>query len=173
MSKKNLIEEELWDHYSGLLNPSWYECKKELKDSDLCNINSNNETPPDLVVWNKDTGYDANIKNYPTSLSAPKFELPNVGLVKTEASKKMIDVFNKEKDDIVAMIHQLQNEYTNSIMVWESKMSFEPIVGHTYYLYDFNGINTLSLLSPNDWDKSDKLIGSFTLNFDRKWIKCK
>lgn len=30
----NLIEEDLWDHYSGLPNPSWYEYKKELKDEE-------------------------------------------------------------------------------------------------------------------------------------------
>jgi hypothetical protein len=28
MSKVDLIEEELWDHYSGLPNPAWYQFKK-------------------------------------------------------------------------------------------------------------------------------------------------
>ena len=32
MSDVNLIEEELWDHYSGLPNPLWYKYKKELED---------------------------------------------------------------------------------------------------------------------------------------------
>lgn len=34
MSKIDLIEEDLWDHYSGLPNPAWYEYKKELKDEE-------------------------------------------------------------------------------------------------------------------------------------------
>jgi hypothetical protein len=34
MSKVDLIEEELWDHYSGLPNPSWYQFKKELSDEE-------------------------------------------------------------------------------------------------------------------------------------------
>jgi hypothetical protein len=28
----DLIEEELWDHYSGLPNPMWYQKVKEDKD---------------------------------------------------------------------------------------------------------------------------------------------
>ena len=34
MNKVDLIEEELWDHYSGLPNPSWYQYKKELIDEE-------------------------------------------------------------------------------------------------------------------------------------------
>jgi hypothetical protein len=56
-------------------------------------------------------------------------------------------------------------------MVWESKISFEPIIGKTYYLYDFDNVKTLSLLSPKEWNKFDSFIGEFTLTSDRKWIK--
>ena len=34
MSDVNLVEEELWDHYSGLPNPLWYQYKKELEDEE-------------------------------------------------------------------------------------------------------------------------------------------
>ena len=34
MSKVDLIEQELWDHYSGLPNPAWYQYKKEVEDED-------------------------------------------------------------------------------------------------------------------------------------------
>jgi hypothetical protein len=34
MSEIDLIEEELWDHYSGLPNPVWYQYKKELEDEE-------------------------------------------------------------------------------------------------------------------------------------------
>jgi hypothetical protein len=34
MSEINLIEEELWDHYSGLPNPLWYQYKKQLEDEE-------------------------------------------------------------------------------------------------------------------------------------------
>jgi hypothetical protein len=49
MDEVNLIEDELWDHYSGLPNPLWYEFKKHLdeeRDSD--------EDAEDFVIINKE-----------------------------------------------------------------------------------------------------------------------
>jgi hypothetical protein len=34
MSKINLIEQDLWDHYSGLPNPTWYEYQNQLEDEE-------------------------------------------------------------------------------------------------------------------------------------------
>ena len=34
MIKIDLIEEDLWDHYSGLPNPMWYQQIKELEDEE-------------------------------------------------------------------------------------------------------------------------------------------
>jgi hypothetical protein len=126
---------------------------------------------PELVVWDETQGYHANLKLYPTNLGAPSFNLPNVSMARSEASKKMSDVFERERQEIIERIEKLYNEYDTSVMVWESKISFEPIIGKTYYLYDFNNVKTLSLLSPKEWNKSDSFIGEFILTSDRKWIK--
>ena len=126
---------------------------------------------PDLVAWDKVNGYNANLKSYPTNLGAPSFNLPNVSLVRSESSKKMLDVFEREKQEIIERIERLYDEYNTSVMVWESKIPFEPIVGKTYFLYDFGSGNTLSLLSPYEWNKGDFLVGGFILNSDNKWIR--
>jgi hypothetical protein len=42
MSEINLVEEELWDHYSGLPNPLWYQYKKELSDEEDDTSDSSN-----------------------------------------------------------------------------------------------------------------------------------
>jgi hypothetical protein len=34
MSEVNLIDENLWDHYSGLPNPAWYQYKKKLNNEE-------------------------------------------------------------------------------------------------------------------------------------------
>ena len=126
---------------------------------------------PDLVVWDEKNGYNANLKSYPTNIGAPSFDLPNIDLVKNESTKKMVDIFNKEKQEILERIEKLYQEYNDSILVWESKISFDPIVGKTYFLYNFNGVNTLSLISPDEWNKKDCFIGAYVLSSDRKWIK--
>jgi hypothetical protein len=129
------------------------------------------EKNPDLVVWNEKNGYDAKLKSYPTSASAQKFDLPNVPLFRSESSKKMMDVFNREQQEIRERIEKMYDEYNTSIMVWESKISFEPIVGKSYFLYNFAGELTLSLIAPNEWGKGNDFIGEFLLNSDNKWIK--
>jgi hypothetical protein len=126
---------------------------------------------PDLVVWSEENGYDAKIKSYPTNIGAPNFDLPDIGLIKNESSKKMIDVFEREKQEIIEKIEKLYQEYSDSLLVWESKISFDPVIGKTYYLYNFGGVNTLSLISPEEWSKKDCFIAGFILNSDRKWVR--
>lgn len=134
-------------------------------------MNNADKKKPDNVVWDENEGYNANIKHYPTNLGAPSFDLPNISLSKTAAGKKMIDVFEREKQELIEKAKTLQNEYETSVLVWESIMSFEPIVGHTYYLYNFEKGKTLSLLSPDEWNKRDLYIGAFTLTSENKWLK--
>jgi hypothetical protein len=129
------------------------------------------EKKPNLVVWDEKNGYDAKLKEYPTSAGAANFNLPNVPLFRSESSKKMMDVFNREHEEIKNKIEKLYEEYNTSIMVWESKISFEPIVGKPYYLYNFSGKLTLSLIAPNEWNKGNDCVGEYILNSDNKWIK--
>ena len=132
---------------------------------------SNKDKKPDLVVWDDENGYNAKMKQYPTNIGAPSFQLPNVSLVRTESSKKMMSVFERERQELILKAERLTQEFNDSLMVWESKISFEPIVGKTYFLYEFKGVKTLSLISPNEWNKQDCFLGSFTLNSENKWIR--
>jgi hypothetical protein len=126
---------------------------------------------PDLVVWTEKNGYDAKFKSYPTSAGAQGFDLPNVPLFRNESSKKMMDVFNREHQEIRERIEKMYDEYNTSIMLWESKISFEPIVGKSYFLYNFAGELTLSLIAPNEWGRGNDFVGEYLLNSDNKWIK--
>ena len=126
---------------------------------------------PDLIVWSEKDGYDAKLRTYPTSNGSQSFDLPNVPLFRSEASKKMMDVFNREHQEIKERIEKMYDEYNTSIMVWESKISFEPIVGKSYFLYTFAGELTLSLIGPDEWNRGKDFVGEFLLNSDNKWIK--
>ena len=126
---------------------------------------------PDLVVWSDADGYDANMKAYPTDLGSPAFNMPDISLVRTEASKKMLDVFSRERLELIEKMEALKVDYDTSLMVWSSKFAFAPIVGHTYFLYNFSGTPTLSLISPTDWNRGDSFIGAYTLTSENKWIK--
>ena len=129
------------------------------------------EKKPDLIVWSEKNGYDAKFMTYPTSAGSQGFDLPNVPLFRSESSKKMMDVFNREQQEIRERIEKMYEEYNTSIMVWESKISFEPIIGKSYFLYNFSGELRLSLIAPNEWGYEKDYIGEFLLNSDNKWIK--
>ena len=131
------------------------------------------EKKPDLVVWDNVKGYDSKIKEYGTSVSAPSFDVPNVPLFRSQASQRMMHAFNREQVEIKEKIEKMYEEYNTSIMVWESKISFEPIIGKAYYLYNFGGELTLSLIGPNEWNRGDKWVGAYVLNLDNKWIEVK
>ena len=98
---------------------------------------------PDLVVWDEDKGYNASKMQYPTNVSAPAFTLPDVGLVRTESAKKMMDVFEQEKKELVGKVEKMYREYLDSVMVWESKISLYHLIEQTYYFYDFKSVNKL------------------------------
>lgn len=126
---------------------------------------------PMMVVWDDKEGYNARLKSYPTNIGAPKFDLPQVDLSKTKNTKKMIDVFERERVELIEKAKQLQTEYLESVMVWESKYSFEPIVGNQYYLYDFGKGNVLTIVKPEEWGKQEFFKGSFVLTSEYKWKK--
>ena len=55
------------------------------------------------------------------------------------------------------------------IINYNSKFSFEPVIGEIYHLYrDAQGFDFLSLIAPQEWNKEH--IGTFKLNSDKKWI---
>jgi hypothetical protein len=126
---------------------------------------------PDLVVWSEENGYDAKLKPYPTNLGAFPFELPDVSGVKKKSTGKMMEVFERERIEIIEKANSLIREFEISVMVWESKISFEPIMGKTYFLYEFPSGKTLSLIAPDQWGRGDSFIGAFLLSSENKWIK--
>ena len=68
------------------------------------------EKKPDLIVWSEKDGYDAKLKSYPTSAGGQGFDLPNVPLFREQSSKKMMDVFNREHQEIKERIEKMYNK---------------------------------------------------------------
>jgi hypothetical protein len=58
-------------------------------------------------------------------------------------------------------------EFEWNELVYSAKFSFEPVIGEIYHLYrDAEGINFLSLIGPNEWNKEH--IGTFN-SIAKKW----
>lgn len=89
---------------------------------------------PDAIVWSEENGYDAKLRSYPTSIGAPSFNLPDMTKIKSQSAKKMHEVFDRERLELLEKAEKLYEEYNTSMMVWESKISFEPIIGGKYLI---------------------------------------
>lgn len=86
---------------------------------------------------------------YGTDFSAPKIELPDIDLFKTQRGSIARAYFQDR-------IYSMQEQYEELIelaklneIVYEAEYNFEPKVGQTYHLYrNFNGKLILSLIDP-------------------------
>jgi hypothetical protein len=127
---------------------------------------------PDNVVYTVEAGYNANVLPYATGVGAPVIRVDDVVSWKSRG----IDNVNKELgnkfNELKLQYEKLMQEYEWNELVYSAKFSFEPVIGEIYHLYrDTEGVNFLSLIGPNEWNKEH--IGTFKLNSDKKWMLLK
>ena len=123
---------------------------------------------PDNIVYNYETQeFDANKKEYPTSVGAQKFETIKVD---KSDSLKANKYFESRLNELKEEYKKLVEEYNWTSLVYESQYSFQPIVGEEYHLYERKDKNLfLSLIKPKEWNQP--YIGTFKLLNNGKWEK--
>ncbi len=123
---------------------------------------------PDSVVWDETKElYFAKILPYSSSLSGPIIKVPNVDAFKKKGVDKVSKLFQAELSDLQSKIKTFVTTVSDTELIYNSEIKFEPIVGETYYLYEGENKNFLSLIEPSQWNK--KYLGTFRLNGDYKW----
>ena len=107
---------------------------------------------------------------YGSNVGAPSIKVDNIESWKNSKVIKVNKEFNNRYESLKKQYDELVEEFKWNEIVYNSKFNFEPVVGETYHLYyGQNGSMFLSLIEPNQWSREH--IGSFTLNYDNKWIK--
>ena len=67
------------------------------------------------------------------------------------------DQIRKQMELLAQQAKDLQDRVEISNRIYDAECPFEPLVGHTYYLYrKDNGIYVLSMIGPNEWGRSQK-----------------
>ena len=126
---------------------------------------------PDQIVFNEDTQrYDAYLKPYATNVGAPAIQVTDNSSWKTRN-------INKANKQIKAKYLELKAEYEKMMLsleyntlVYNSRYTFEPLIGETYHLYnDKHQQPFLSIIAPSDCNFDH--IGSFLLNSELIWVK--
>ncbi|MBC7522955.1 MAG: DUF2452 domain-containing protein [Flavobacterium sp.] len=124
---------------------------------------------PDNIVFSEETGYNASMLPYATSVGAPVIRVDDLVSWKSRGITNVNKEFENKFNELKMQYQNLMEEFEWNELVYSSKFSFEPVIGEIYHLYASNdGVNFLSLIGPNEWNKEH--IGTFKLNSDKKWI---
>ena len=107
---------------------------------------------------------------YGSNVSAPAIKVEDTTLWKNTNAIKVNHQLQTRFNELKEEYKKLVEEYKWNELVYQSKFSFEPIIGKVYYLYIGDDKNLfLSLILPDEWDK--EYIGSFKLDSQQKWVK--
>ena len=124
---------------------------------------------PDNIVYSKESGYNANILPYGTSVGAPVIKINDVVSWKNRGISNVNKEFENKFNELKIQYQMLMEEYEWNELVYNAKFSFEPVIGEIYHLYIAeDSTYFLSLISPQEWNKEH--IATFRLNSDKKWV---
>jgi hypothetical protein len=124
---------------------------------------------PDNIVYSEDKGYNASFLPYATSVGAPIIKVDDIVSWKSRGITNVNKEFENKFNELKNQYQKLMEEYEWNELVYSAKFAFEPVIGEIYHLYaGEDGINFLSLIGPNEWNK--EYLGTFKLNSDKKWI---
>ena len=119
---------------------------------------------PDRVADNKMT------MPYGDSVSAPAIVKPDVDGFKQVRVSEAENAIRTKYEEITREYEKLVENSMDNELVYNASMSFIPIVGHTYHLYErTDGSRFRSLIEPHQWDM--QCLGSFRLATDSLWIR--
>ena len=129
------------------------------------------KSKPDNIVFDKKSNkYNASILPYASSVGAPSIKIEDNSSWKERGVAKVNKKISLKFQELKSDYENLLDEFKWNEIIYNSKFSFEPVIGENYYLYtDKSNQYFLSLINPESWNK--ERIGEFTLNSEGKWLK--
>lgn len=89
-----------------------------------------------------------------------------------QQTTKQLKQIYEQMQTLAEQAKELQRRTEVSRQIYEAEMGFDPVIGHTYYLYlRKNGIYVLSMIAPEEWGKSMPFdyISKVSLLADHTW----
>ena len=126
---------------------------------------------PDNVVFNTEIQrYDAALKPYATNVGALVITATDTIAWKNRSINKINHKVKAKYLELKAEYEKMIHEFEYNKLIFNSKFTFEPIIGEVYHLYKReNGESFLSIIAPEQCNFN--ALGSFYLNADQIWEK--
>jgi len=126
--------------------------------------------PDNIVFDEKSNKYNASILPYASSVGAPSIKIEDNKSWKERGVSKVNKKISLKFEELKSDYEKLINDFKWNEIIYNSKFTFEPVIGEKYYLYvNKNDEYFLSLINPKFWNK--ECVGEFSLNSDGKWLK--
>ncbi len=132
--------------------------------------------PPEVTEYQK----QLNVLPYASSLGSVAIRPTEQGLIRHKALQAMEEQTNMQLNQIREQIEllarqaqELRKRRDISLIIYESSINFQPVIGQTYFLYEKkDGSHVLSLISEREWGGSmpyKRKIASVKLLADHTW----
>jgi hypothetical protein len=120
---------------------------------------------------------------YSTSVSGAVIKPTEEGVIRHKALTAMEEQTNMQLDQIRKQIEllaiqaqEIQMRKELSMIIYGAKLSFVPVIGHTYFLYEkADGSHVLSLISPREYGGGagpyKKFVAPVKLLADHTWVE--
>ncbi len=119
---------------------------------------------------------------YASSASSVVIKPTEEGAIKHIALRAMEEQTNMQLNQIKEQIELLARQAQDlrkrkelSLLIYEAKLGFSPVIGQTYYMYERNnGNHFLSLISPTEWGNGGpfkQFISAVKLLADHTWME--
>lgn len=112
---------------------------------------------------------------YGTNVAAPAFTIPDIAGYRKEQAAEASHRFHQKYIEIEQQYEELVDQAMYNDRLLRASLSFKPIIGNVYHLYEQNDNDFISMLSPEDWGelymKNKIHIGAFQLKSDNVWEK--
>lgn len=90
-----------------------------------------------------------------------------------EQTNQQLDQLKQQMHTIVKQANDIKKRVEISERIYMADMSFEPMIGQVYYLYEKkDGKDVLSMISPNEWGKKmpfNSFVAEVQLLADHTW----
>lgn len=92
--------------------------------------------------------------------------------MRQQTDRQMAQIY-QQMQTLITQAQKLKSRAEISEKIYQTEIKFEPIVGHSYYLYEReNGTTFLSPIAPNEWGRVAKPhtpLSKVTLLADHTW----
>lgn len=113
---------------------------------------------------------------YGTNVSAPAFTLPDVQGYKQGQAAEASHRFHSRYEELESQMKDLMEQAQYNDRLLNANIAFKPIIGRVYYLYEQDGKDFISMVSPEEFGesymKSKTFIGAYKILSDNVWIEC-